>query len=329
VRRIASVLGTVAALVSAAAAGAQPPSPSSTKPPSTKPAVGRLTLATPRLYRVDGRPVALARQTWRIVASASQYVAGQTVTFTITRNGRVLKTVAATLRPGRRGTGTAFTSFRLGAPGRVRVRAVRSATTTQRPRSVRGRIDVILPYAGYGSGGLRVRYLQRRLRAVGYAVHLSGRFDDQTDRAVIAFRKVNGMSRGGAAIARIYRQLARGRGGFRPRYRGHGRHMEADLSAQVLALIDANGRPYRVYHVSSGKPSTPTVLGSFYVYSKTPGYNSLGMLDSNYFIEGYAVHGYHEVPTYAASHGCIRAPIPDAANIYDWADLGTRIDVYD
>ena len=37
------------------------------------------------------------------------------------------------------------------------------------------------------------------------------------------------------------------------------------------------------------------------------------MVDSNYFIRGYAIHGYAEVPTYAASHGCLRVPIPDAA----------------
>jgi hypothetical protein len=322
VRRIAPLLGTVAALVSAPAGGAQAATP------TAKPTGGKLTLAAPNLYRVGGHPVALARQTWRVVATASQYVAGQTVRFTISRNGRVLKRASVALRRGRRGIGTASTSFRLAGPGRVRVAAVHAPTAAQRALSAGGRIDVVLPYAGFGSGGLRVRYLQRRLRGVGYAVHLSGRFDDQTARAVIAFRKVNRMSRGGPAIGRIYRQLARGRGGFHPKYPGHGRHMEADLSRQVLALINANGRPDRVYHISSGKPSTPTILGSYYVYSKTPGYNSLGMLDSNYFVEGYAVHGYHDVPTYAASHGCIRAPIPDAGSIYNWVRYGTRIDVY-
>ena len=64
--------------------------------------------------------------------------------------------------------------------------------------------------------------------------------------------------------------------------------------------------------MSSGKPSTPTVIGRFRVYSKTPGTNAEGMVDSNYFIRGYAIHGYAEVPTYAASHGCLRVPIPDA-----------------
>ena len=50
------------------------------------------------------------------------------------------------------------------------------------------------------------------------------------------------------------------------------------------------------------------------------------MVDSNYFIRGYAIHGYAEVPTYAASHGCLRVPIPDAPAIYagcGWARRST------
>ena len=52
------------------------------------------------------------------------------------------------------------------------------------------------------------------------------------------------------------------------------------------------------------------------------------MVDSTYFIRGYAIHGYYDVPTYNASHGCLRVPIPDARAIYDWVRLGDRIDVY-
>jgi lipoprotein-anchoring transpeptidase ErfK/SrfK len=84
-----------------------------------------------------------------------------------------------------------------------------------------------------------------------------------------------------------------------------------------------------VYTMSSGKPSTPTVVGHFHVYSKTPGVNSEEMVDSNYFIGGYAIHGYPEVPTFAASHGCLRVPIPDAAPIFAWVRTGTAVDVYD
>jgi peptidoglycan hydrolase-like protein with peptidoglycan-binding domain len=320
VRRIALLLGTVAVLISVPAAAKAPP-------PNPKPTGPKLALSTPRLYRVGGGPVALSGQAWQVVATTSQFVAGQSIKFTFTRNGHVLRRVTVPIRAGRRGTGLAATAFRLSSAGRVRISAEHAATTAQAALSARGRVDAIEPSAGFGSGGLRVRYLQSRLRGTGYAIHLTGHYDDQTARAVIAFRKVNRMSRGGSANGRIYRQLARGRGAFHAKYPGQGRHLEADLSRQVLAELNG-GRPYRVYHISSGKPSTPTILGSYYVYLKTPGFNSLGMLDSNYFIDGYAVHGYHEVPLYAASHGCIRAPIPDAGALYGWIHIGTRIDVY-
>ena len=84
----------------------------------------------------------------------------------------------------------------------------------------------------------------------------------------------------------------------------------------------------RIYPTSSGKPSTPTVLGSFRFYSKSPGTNAKGMFMSNYFIRGYAIHGYPDVPVYAASHGCLRIPNPDAVAVYNWIRIGDRIDVY-
>ena len=117
------------------------------------------------------------------------------------------------------------------------------------------------------------------------------------------------------------------RGTFRLKYPRAGKHVEADLSRQVLVLAH-NGKPERIYHTSSGKPSTPTVLGSFRVYRKSPGTNSHGMVHSSYFIGGYAIHGYHSVPTYPASHGCLRVPIPSAWNIYSWIDFGDRVFVY-
>jgi lipoprotein-anchoring transpeptidase ErfK/SrfK len=107
-----------------------------------------------------------------------------------------------------------------------------------------------------------------------------------------------------------------------------GRHIEGDLTKQVLVEIERGGHVRRIYTMSSGKPSTPTVVGHFFVYSKTLGVNEKGMVDSNYFIRGYAVHGYAEVPPYAASHGCIRVPIPDAASIFNWIRLGETIFVY-
>ena len=52
-----------------------------------------------------------------------------------------------------------------------------------------------------------------------------------------------------------------------------GRHVEADLSQQVLSLVDGD-RVVRTYTTSSGAPATPTILGRFRFYSKTPGTNT-------------------------------------------------------
>ena len=52
------------------------------------------------------------------------------------------------------------------------------------------------------------------------------------------------------------------------------------------------------------------------------------MVNSSYFIRGYAIHGYVDVPAFNASHGCLRVPIPDAARIYDWLHMGDRVIVY-
>jgi len=180
-----------------------------------------------------------------------------------------------------------------------------------------------------GTSGGSVRVLQSELNRMHYAVPLSGVFDEATERALIAFRKVTGMGREGLAGTELFRKLAHGEGAFPVRYRHDGRHVEANLTKQVLAEIEPGGKVRDIYTMSSGKPSTPTVVGRFSVYMKTLGVNAKGMVDSNYFIRGYAIHGYAEVPTYAASHGCLRVPIPNAPAIYSWVRLGTPVDVYD
>ena len=111
------------------------------------------------------------------------------------------------------------------------------------------------------------------------------------------------------------------------RYPNAGKHVELDWSRQVLVLT-RGATPDKIIAASSGKPSTPTVFGKFNFYSKTPGYNIHGMYFSNYFVGGYAVHGYADVPTYAASHGCIRIPISSAISVYNWISLGDTIYVY-
>ncbi len=259
----------------------------------------------------------------------SPYVAGQRVTVRFERDGRSVATRTVGVLAKGDGTGR----FRLGyaspRAGVVSVSAAHAASLQQAAFSARAAgVRFVAPDMGIGAHGPGVWLLQSRLGALHLAVPRSGVFDEATARAVVAYRKLTGLARVDTTDAQVWRLLRRGAGSFGVRYRGDGRHVEANLAKQLLAEIEPGGRVRRIYTMSSGKPSTPTVLGRFRVYSKTPGTNSEGMVDSNYFIRGYAIHGYAEVPTYAASHGCLRVPIPDAPAIYAWVQLGTPVDVY-
>ncbi len=296
-------------------------------PPPTAPVAGHMTLTTQRLR---GRPPLLLTGERLVVrGTVSPFAAGQSVTVRFEENGRRAQTSRVSVLPASDGTGR----FRLGwsprRPGLVQVVAAHTASPqlsafTAQTRSVR----YVSPDMSEGARGPGVWVLQSALSALHYAVPLNGVFDEGTGQAVTAYRKLTGLERVPDTDAQVFHLLQRGAGAFHVRYPRDGRHVEADLAVQVLAEIEPGGRVRRIYTVSSGKPSTPTVLGRFRVYLKTPGVNSEGMVDSNYFIRGYAIHGYPEVPTYAASHGCLRVPIPDAPAIYAWAQLGTPVDVY-
>jgi peptidoglycan hydrolase-like protein with peptidoglycan-binding domain len=301
-----------------------PPAPA--LPPSA-PVAAHMTLATPGVH---GRQAFLLTGERLVVSGVVRpFVAGQKVVVHFTRDGRPVATRTVDVQPSSNGTGR----FRLGyaspRQGLVAASALHAATPqmsafTARAASVRF-VDADMREGARGPG---VWLLQSKLSALHYAVPRSGVFDEGTGQAVIAYRKLTGLARVPSTDAQVFHLLARGTGGFPVRYPRDGRHVEADLTRQVLAEIEPGGHVYRIYTTSSGKPSTPTVLGRYQVYLKTPGVNSEGMVDSNYFIRGYAIHGYPEVPTYAASHGCLRVPIPDAPAIYAWVRVGTTVDVY-
>ena len=141
----------------------------------------------------------------------------------------------------------------------------------------------------------------------------------------MAFRKVNGMARNFQATPEIFAaRLRRGRPIAHP---GAGKHVEVDISKQVMALADGGEAKY-VFHVATGAAATPSDVGGFTFYRKDPGFNAIGMYYSVYYNRGEATHGYHSVPPYPASHGCIRNPIPDSIFIYNWIDLGNKMYVY-
>jgi peptidoglycan hydrolase-like protein with peptidoglycan-binding domain len=289
------------------------------------PPAGSLKLS---VQRAHSGPV-LTRDTFSVRGTVKPYVAGQVVVVHLFRAGRQIAERAAPVVAGPNGrAGFVTVPFATARPGRLTVRAEHAATPQQAAyKAAAFRLEV-LPYSARpGSRGRVVRYLQVKLSALGYVVGRRGAYDDRTARAVLAFRKVVGIARTSDATPDVFARLDRGQGRFRLKYPGHGRHVEADLSRQVLVLADG-GKVQRIYPTSSGSPATPTILGSYRVYRKDYGTNGVGMVHSSYFIRGYAIHGYAHVPTYNASHGCLRVPIPDALAIFDWVRMGTRVDVY-
>jgi hypothetical protein len=291
------------------------------------PVQGTLTLQAQKVHRDGERKVALTREAWRVRGVLTPYVANQQVVVRFFRDGRKVHEQVEQLVPIRGGTAGEFrTPFSSKRTGRIAVEAVHLATPEMDTvRSERARVNVLTPSV---SSPTIVRLLQKGLSRLHFAVSRSGIFDDSTARAVMAWRKVNGQARVFSASEGLVRDVLAGKGAFKPKYPNDGRHVEADLSRQVMALINRRGKVHRTYHISSGAPATPTVLGRFKVYRKSPGTNAKGMVHSSYFIGGYAIHGYASVPTYNASHGCLRVPIPNAWDIYNWARMGTVVRVY-
>ena len=305
-----TALGSVLAIAPGASAAGKPPPAASASP---------LRLQLQRVYTLQARRVALLHQRVRVRGVAPTAV-GQVARVTVRIGRRTVVRASRTVQPD----GTFSLELRAHRAGPLRAYATLAGASAVRSRLAR----VIVPSAGPGTRGTRVVFLQHRLRDLRYLVPYSGVYDSGTALAVMAYRKVTGMQRANNANRRIFQNLAVRRGRFHVRYPNHGKHIEANLGRQVLALIDSHGKVFRVLTLSSGKPSTPTVLGSFRVYSQTPGFNSHGMLDSNYFVGGYAIHGYADVPPYAASHGCLRIPIPDARFVIRWLRIGDPVDVY-
>jgi peptidoglycan hydrolase-like protein with peptidoglycan-binding domain len=323
------VLGCAAAAPAAAhgqAITVQPASTSTQQSPT--PRSGHASIQLRGGLATRRRRYAFRGQQVVVTGTVRPFVPGQTALVEVLRSGRVVSRERISIRPASQGRGRFKARVRARRRGFLRIRARHRATDQQVAfRSRSRRIRVVFWRAGAGARGTKVLLLQRGLLSLGFAVPVTGYFNAGTARAVLAFRKTNKMARTGYASPAVYSLVFRRRGRFRLRFPGAGRHVEFDWSRQVVVLAKG-GRAWRVYHASSGKPSTPTVLGAYRFYSKTRGTNSHGMVNSNYFVGGYAIHGYASVPPYAASHGCIRIPIPNSRQVYAWIPLGMRIFAY-
>ena len=196
------------------------------------------------------------------------------------------------------------------------------------------------PELRLGSRGAAVAALQRRLLALGYqAPAADGQFGSETSHAVVAFQKVNRLSRDGVAGPVTLGALTHPRLPS-PRVRTNGFHVEADLTPQVVYLVQ-DGRVTRVLDASSGSGRAYsengdsgvaiTPLGNFQVQHKINGWHKskLGLLYRPAFFDGgFALHGAPSVPPFPASHGCIRITIAAMDQLYDHLPVGTPVLVY-
>jgi N-acetylmuramoyl-L-alanine amidase len=182
---------------------------------------------------------------------------------------------------------------------------------------------------------------EQLLAGLGYWTGpVDGLFDAASRQALIAFQKVEGRPRNGQlndAELQALHSAARPT----PLETGYA-HVEADLSRQVLFVIDDKGVVTKALSISSGsgkdftsegwtrRAVTPT--GRFKVYRKVDGWRKapLGSIYyPNYFLSGIAIHGSPSIPIFPASHGCIRIPVFAAKEISEMTPVGTVVLVHD
>jgi hypothetical protein len=325
-RRTPLLLALIAgAMAAAPAASAQTPGSASPRADASSPAAANISLRVRQLR--GGKAAILSRVP--LTGTLTPFVAGQQVELLFFRNGHQVGSEAVDVHNGPGDRGTFKTRFRVRRVGRFAVQAVHEASAEQQgAASARKKFGVRFPNLGHGKCGRVARAFKRNLRKLGYVPGGGSCMSDKAGRAVLAYRKVNRKDHNEHAGRGIVKRVFARRGAFHVKHPDGGDHVEVSIERQVLVI--AHGRkPLQTYTVSTGKSSTPTVRGHFQFYLRQPGFNAEGMYYSTYFHGGYAVHGYASVPpTYPASHGCVRLPIPDAPHVYNSIYLGEDIFVY-
>ncbi|WP_239133970.1 L,D-transpeptidase family protein [Rugosimonospora africana] len=192
-----------------------------------------------------------------------------------------------------------------------------------------------------GSSGPAVVHLQQQLTSLGYWVgNADGKFGSVTQQAVFALQKAAKLSRSGTVTAATQKALD---AGTRPKARSTSGHIiEVDLSRDLLMFV-TNGHVDYILNTSTGggyvyydqgtRNVAKTPKGHFKTYRviDAPHRSSLGLLiRPRYFTGGYAIHGDGSVPSYPASHGCVR--VSNSAIDWIWAKnldpIGTTVWIY-
>jgi len=186
----------------------------------------------------------------------------------------------------------------------------------------------------------QVMAMQQRLAELGYDIGTpDGQWGARTTYSLMAFQKVEGLTRDGADGPETQAALAKATkpGPMVPG--GAPTRIEIDVARQVM-FHWVDGSLARILPVSTGNnehycvdgqcDTAVTPGGSFRIGRKATGLEvaPLGELWwPMYFNGGIAIHGSPSVPAYPASHGCIRIPMYAAPTFFDQVSTGTRVHV--
>jgi peptidoglycan hydrolase-like protein with peptidoglycan-binding domain len=188
-------------------------------------------------------------------------------------------------------------------------------------------ITVVHRTLHYGLVGPDVLALWKRLKSLHYDVGGKTRtYGWDLVHAVTAFEKVNNLTKDGNAGLAVWKTLADPK---QPRLKNkaaNGYAVEVNMAKEIL-LISKDGKLWRIldtstgggytYTDSAGQPAVATTpVGHFSILYKQTGWqhSKLGYLyyPSYFTSTGVAIHGEDngnsgsEVPSYPASHGCVR-----------------------
>ena len=199
-----------------------------------------------------------------------------------------------------------------------------------------GAHDALVP-ATFGSGAAAVGPAQTRLAELGFWVPgTDGGYDYATSQAVMAFQKSVGVRASGALDA--YTALLAEMQSIQPTAQSTtGDLVEVDKGRQLWFLV-RGGKTVLTVNTSTGSDVAYTEVdqthggttsgdahtpeGRFKVYREYSDGWEHGQLGDlyrpRYFKDGAAVHGAPVVPSYPASHGCIR--VSTAFMDHVWAD---------
>ena len=171
-------------------------------------------------------------------------------------------------------------------------------------------------------------WVEQRLKELSYLPGVvDGSIDTKARGAIIAFEKWEGLTRDGAIGTTVWTRLQTATRPVPTRIGTTDPWIEVNKTKQVL-LFCQNGAVLYTIPVSTGSASVGMITpsGTFSIISKTPPRGHLYYPMA--ITSGIAIHGYPNVPTYPASHGCVRTQDWDQDVLYPITPMHTRVYIY-